>query len=108
MKPYIIPFIHKNPIITKSLLKSYGLLGLSKICFLGGPICLKIGINGLSSAGAATAMANPLAMFFCFGICYTGSVFFESLRNLETLKIINIALVETTSRAYKHMLSLGP
>jgi ABC-type transport system involved in Fe-S cluster assembly fused permease/ATPase subunit len=30
------------------------------------------------------------------------------MRNLETLKIINIALVETTSKVYRHMLSLGP
>lgn len=105
MKPYIVPFVHKDREINISLLKSYGLLGLSKLCFFGGPILLKLGVNSLA---APTAMLSPLVYFFGFGVCYTGSVLFEQWRNLENLKLINSALVETTSKAYKHMLSLGP
>lgn len=106
MKAYIIPFLHTNPVITRSLFRSYTLLAISKLCFFGGPLFLKQGINGLSLATAASY--DPLLMFLGFGICYSGSVLFESLRNLESLKIINIALVETASNSYKHMLSLGP
>lgn len=105
MKPYILPFAHPDKTITHALLKSYSLLALSKLCFFGGPFFLKLGINSLT--GAAT-VANPLMMFFGFGVCYSGSVFFEQMRNISTLKIIDIALVQTTSKAYKHMLSLGP
>lgn len=105
MKPYILPFYHKDPIITRSLFKSYGMLGLSKLCFFGGPFFIKLGINSL---GGTVAFFNPVLYFLGFGLCYTGSVYFEQKRNLETLNIINIALLETTSKAYKHMLSLGP
>ncbi len=105
MKPYILPFVHPNKIITNSLLKSYGLLAMSKLCFFGGPFFIKLGINALANTAAAF---NPVFYFLGFGICYTGSVYFEQKRNLTTLNIINIALLETTSNAYKHMLSLGP
>jgi hypothetical protein len=47
-------------------------------------------------------------MFLGYGVCYSASVFFESMRNLESVKIVNIALTETASNAYMHMLSLGP
>jgi hypothetical protein len=104
MKPYILPFLHDNKVITRALLRSYGMLALSKLCFFGGPFFVKMGINTLTGAAAG----NPLLMFLGFGLCYSGSVLFEQMRNLETLKIINIALLETTSKTYKHMLSLGP
>jgi len=73
MKPYILPFIHKDKIITNSLFKSYSLLILSKACFFGGPFFLKLGINSLTGA---VAYGNPLLMFFGFGVCYSGSVLF--------------------------------
>jgi hypothetical protein len=79
MKPYIIPFSHPNKIITHSLFRSYGLLALSKVCFFGGPFFAKLGINGL---GTAVAAFNPIFYFLGFGICYTGSVYFEQRRNL--------------------------
>lgn len=81
------------------------MLALSKLCFFGGPFLLKVGVNALSGTAA---MLNPLIYFFGFGVCYTGSVLFEQMRNVQTLKLINAALVETTTKAYKHMLSLGP
>lgn len=105
-KTYIVPFLHRDKEITRSLLKSYSLLALSKICFFGGPFLLKLGVNSLS--GPVAAGMYPLLYFFGFGVCYTGSVLFEQMRNLQTLRLINSALVETTSKAYKHMLSLGP
>ena len=105
MKPYIIPFLHHDKKITHALLKSYLMLAGSKLCFFGGPFLLKLGVNSLSNP---TAMMNPLLYFFGFGACYTGSVLFEQMRNVQTLKLINAALVETTTKAYKHMLSLGP
>lgn len=105
MKPYILPFVHPDKTITNSLLKSYGLLAMNKLCFFGGPFFIKLGINALSNPAVAF---NPVLYFLGFGICYTGSVYFEQKRNLTTLNIINIALLETTSNAYKHMLSLGP
>jgi len=105
MKPYIIPGLHPDKNITKVLLKSYIMLALSKACFFGGPFLLKLGVNALS--GTVT-MLNPIIYFFGFGVCYTGSVMFEQMRNVQTLRLINAALVETTTKAYKHMLSLGP
>ncbi len=81
IKPYLIPFMHENTLITKSLFKSYGYLIFSKLCFFGGPLFLKHGINGLSVTGGL-GLVDPLIMFFGFGVCYSGSVFFESLRNL--------------------------
>ena len=66
------------------------MLGLSKLCFFGGPFLLKVGVNSLSGTAA---MFNPLIYFFGFGVCYTGSVLFEQMRNVQTLKIINAALV---------------
>lgn len=105
-RTYIVPFLHHDKEITRSLLKSYSLLALSKICFFGGPFLLKLGVNSLS--GPAAVGMYPLLYFFGFGVCYTGSVLFEQMRNLQTLRLINSALVETTSKAYKHMLSLGP
>ncbi len=47
-------------------------------------------------------------MFLGYGICYSLSVVFESMRNLESVKIVNSALTETASNAYRHILSLGP
>ena len=72
MKPYIIPFIHENKIITRSLLKSYFYLIFSKLCFFGGPLLLKHGINQLQNGG----LGDPLLMFFGYGVCYSASVLF--------------------------------
>ncbi len=74
MKPYIVPFIHKDPMIAKTLLRSYGLLILSKACFFGGPFLLKLGVNALG--GSVMGGFNPLIYFFGFGACYSGSVVF--------------------------------
>ena len=90
MKPFIIPGLHKDKKITHALLKSYSMLAASKLCFFGGPFLLKLGVNALSST---TASLNPLLYFFGFGVCYTGSVLFEQMRNVQTLKLINAALV---------------
>ena len=79
MKPYIVPFVHKDPAIAQTLLRSYGLLGLSKACFFGGPFLLKLGVNAL--AGPVVGL-SPLIYFFGFGACYSGSVVFEQMRNL--------------------------
>lgn len=78
MKPYILPFIHKDKTITRALLRSYGMLAMSKVCFFGGPLFVKMGINTLTGAVAG----NPLFAFLGFGLCYSGSVFFEQMRNL--------------------------
>jgi len=78
MQPYMIPFAHPNKAVTNALLRSYGMLALSKLCFFGGPFFIKMGINTLT--GVATG--NPLYMFLGFGVCYSGSVFFDQLRNL--------------------------
>lgn len=79
MKPFMVPFLHPNQIVTKSLLISYGLLAMSKVCFFGGPFFIKLGINSLA---AATTFVNPVLYFLGFGVCYTGSVYFEQKRNL--------------------------
>lgn len=71
MKPYIIPYLHENKTVTKSLLKSYVYLILSKICFFGGPLLLKKGINGLQSG-----LGDPLLLFLGYGVCYSASVLF--------------------------------
>lgn len=104
LKSYIIPFMHKNKLVTKSLLKSYLYLGLSKFCFFGGPMFLKHGINSLQNI----ALGDPVLLFLGYGVCYTTSILFDSLRNIEVLKVTSLALTETSSKAYKHMLSLGP
>ena len=90
MKPYIIPGIHPDKKITHGLIKSYAMLACSKLCFFGGPFLLKLGVNALS---ATTTALNPLLYFFGFGVCYTGSVLFEQMRNVQTLQLINAALV---------------
>ena len=79
----------------------------SKVCFFGGPLFLKFGINAIQQ-GVETGWTNPLLMFLGYGVCYSSSVAFESMRNVESVKIVNIALTETASNAYRHMLSLGP
>ena len=71
-KPYIIPFYNGNTKITKHLLKSYFYLVFSKICFFGGPLMLKQGINKLQNA----SLGDPLLMFFGYGVCYSLSVLF--------------------------------
>lgn len=70
--------MHKNKLVTKSLLKSYLLLGLSKFCFFGGPMFLKYGINSLQNL----AIGDPVLMFLAYGACYTSSILFDSLRNI--------------------------
>ena len=72
MKPYILPFIHKDKKVTKALLKSYMYLAISKFCFFGGPLFLKSGINNITSL----TLADPLLMFFGYGVCYSASVLF--------------------------------
>lgn len=72
MNPYVLPFMHKNPEITKAIGKSYLFLAFSKVCFFGGPLLLKYGINGLSSA----SITDPLLLFLGYGICYSGSQIF--------------------------------
>lgn len=104
LKPYIFPFFHSDRFITFTLLKSYSYLALSKFCFFGGPMLLKVGINSLQNA----SFGDPFLMFLGYGICYSASVLFESLRNVEVLKVTSYALTETSSDAYKHMLSMGP
>lgn len=73
MKPYIIPFINKNSMVTKCLLKSYLYLIFSKFCFFGGPLLLKQGINQLQNSAS---LGDPLLMFFGYGVCYSASVLF--------------------------------
>ena len=72
LKPYIVPFLHKDKRITTALIKSYGYLGLSKVCFFGGPMFLKVGINSLSNA----AIGDPFILFLGYGLCYSASVMF--------------------------------
>lgn len=72
IKPYVLPFTHSNPEITKSIGRSYFYLAFSKLCFFGGPLMLKYGINGLSSA----SIIDPLLLFLGYGICYSGSQIF--------------------------------
>ena len=72
MKPFIIPFLHSDRQITRTLMRSYGLLALSKACFFGGPLLLKLGVNALT---IPTGL-SPLVYFFGFGVCYSGSVLF--------------------------------
>lgn len=58
--------------VTKSLLKSYGYLALSKFCFFGGPMLLKNGINSLQGV----ALGDPMLMFLGYGACYSASILF--------------------------------
>lgn len=88
LKPYIVPFIHRNKLVTRSLLKSYAYLGISKFCFFGGPMFLKHGINNLQNL----ALGDPFLMFLAYGACYSASILFESLRNIEVLKVTSLAL----------------
>ena len=74
------------------------------MCFFGGPLLLKHGIDGLQSA----TLMDPLLMFFGYGMCYSGSILFESLRNIQVAKLTAIGLTDIVSNAYKHMLSLDP
>jgi len=90
--------------VTKSLLKSYSYLVLSKFCFFGGPMLLKHGINTLSG----DTLVDPIMYFLGYGLCYSASILFDSLRNLQVLNVTSLALTETSAKAYKHMLSLGP
>lgn len=75
MKQYFVPFLHKDKKITGYLLKSYGFLILGKLCFFGGPLFLKHGINALQNA-AEFSIFDPLLMFAGYGICYSASVLF--------------------------------
>ncbi len=81
MKEYFIPFLHTDKRITNYLLRSYGFLVLGKLCFFAGPLFLKHGINALQGP-AAIGIADPLFMFLGYGVCYSASVMFESMRNL--------------------------
>ncbi len=107
MKKYFLPFLHPDKRITRYLLKSYTYLLFGKLCFFGGPLFLKHGINALQGA-ETIGIGDPLLMFLGYGVCYSASVLFQSMRNLESVKIVNIALMDTASIAYRHMLSLGP
>ena len=91
MRKYFVPYIHPDKRITSYLNRSYGFLLLGKICFFAGPLFLKHGINTIQSA-ESLGITDPLLMFAGYGICYSLSVLFESLRNLESVKIVNIAL----------------
>lgn len=104
LKPYIVPFVHKDKTVTRSLMISYTYLAMSKVCFFGGPMFLKYGINSLSSG----TLKEPILYFLAYGTCYSASILFESLRNLQVLNVTSLALTETSSKAYQHMLSLGP
>lgn len=79
LSKYMIPFLHKDRKVTKNIIIGNIYLILSKVCFFGGPLCLKKGINALQMG----VMTDPTLMFFGYGICYTGSIFFESLRNIK-------------------------
>lgn len=78
LKPYILPFVHKNKLVTRALLKSYAYLAISKFCFFGGPMFLKHGINNLQNV----LLGDPILMFLGYGACYSASILFESLRNI--------------------------
>src|SRR5437773_2707329 len=67
MKPYFLPFLHANKNITKALVKSYIYLVVSKICFFGGPLMLKKGINTIHSG----TLIDPLLLFLGYGVCYS-------------------------------------
>lgn len=101
---YMIPFLHKDKKITKNILVANFYLVLSKVCFFGGPLCLKKGINALQMG----VMTDPTLMFFGYGICYTGSIFFESLRNIKNNELSNAAVKDLSEQAYGHMLNLDP
>lgn len=49
---------------------------------------LKHGINNLQNL----ALGDPFLMFLAYGACYSASILFESLRNIEVLKVTSLAL----------------
>lgn len=81
MAKYVVPFLHKDRAVTMKLTKSYVYLIFSKLCFFGGPFLLKSGIDALKVG----AMIDPWPMFLGYGLCYSGSVIFESLRNMQVV-----------------------
>jgi ABC-type transport system involved in Fe-S cluster assembly fused permease/ATPase subunit len=100
----VVPFLHTNPIITRKIITSYVYLVLSKICFFGGPLLLKGGINAIQS----TAAFDPSLLFLGYGLCYTGSILFESLRNIKVIQVSNEAIKDISQQAYMHVLKLEP
>lgn len=104
MAKYVVPFLHSNSQITRKILLSYVHLVLSKVCFFGGPIMMKGGINALQSG----ATFDPTLLFLGYGLCYTGSIFFESLRNIKVVEVSNEAVKDISQEAYQHILQLDP
>ena len=80
--------MHNDKVITRHLLKSYAYLAVSKACFFGGPMLLKYGINGLQKI----AIVDPLILFLGYGLCYSASQLFESMRNIEIVYVTRFAL----------------
>ena len=101
---YVVPFLHSDPVITRKLMISYVHLALSKICFFGGPLMMKGGINALQSGAAF----DPSLLFLGYGLCYTGSILFESLRNIKVVEVSNEAIKDISQQAYRHTLKLDP
>ncbi|KRX09894.1 P-loop containing nucleoside triphosphate hydrolase [Pseudocohnilembus persalinus] len=104
MKPYLVPFLHKDKLITKLLLKSYAYLVLSKGFFYGGPLCIKHGINAIQSAD----YNNAMLIFLAYGTCYSGYVFCDGLRNRKLAEIQQASLHDIIKNTYSHMLKLDP
>lgn len=104
MSKYVVPFLHPSRHITRKILVSYVHLVFSKLCFFGGPLMLKTGINSLQ----AGATFDPTLLFLGYGLCYTGSILFESLRNIKVMEVSNEAIKDISQEAYRHILKLNP
>lgn len=80
-------------------------LGLGKICFYLGPICLKYGINTLT---AASSVYTAPMFFLGYGFFYSMNWLIEGKRLLILNSVNQRALQEISELTYSHLLKLDP
>lgn len=103
-KEYTFPRRSKDPYFFQILMRSYKYLFLSKTCNSLMPLCMKAGINMVSSPDFALSRAYSIFMGYVF-VHLFGS-YCDGYRILNNGQVTQQAITKISIRAYKQMLRL--
>lgn len=100
---YVLPFKTNSKTVNRNIWTSYFLLIASKTCLFGVPLCLKYGVNAISSL--ATAKIAPL-YFLAYGLLNIGLAFVDGHKAKVISRISLDAWDAMKMRLFDHLLKM--
>jgi len=103
IKGYLVPYQTADPHLNRHLMTMYGLLALSKSCFLAMPLCMKYGINMLTNQ---STVLNSISYFLAYGALNTIGSVSDARRGVLIATVIQDAWRLVSLKTYDHLLKL--